>query len=659
MTMVWNCLHLRRTLRVLLYAFLFLFGSSNLSAQTNAPMCSPPPKVRAALNHIDTQREGPNESDYEFWLSLRAELKALLQRHSSDFFVQRAYVGERIVGGLMGPDPSTGGFQSEKGRLQAIGEYKALHEQHPDDAVIEDLYAKTLIDRDTPAAIKLLDDSLQKKPSFPWPNLDLARIHSSPNFLDRSKAESHLSAFLTACPANLAGYNLLGSLGEDHFTRKSVAQFRKVLGTRTDARAIAEYPTLWGLEFKSHHPSDYGALRKQVAADLARIRTLKIDNDFGWPNPLRRSFPEDSWYVLYKGYELIGDQAQARWAETERAKHIPPFRSASPMPEVNQWFREHPYPEPDAPEQVKQAYNREELAQTDQWIKNYPNSRVAWDDRMSAMEALDNVPAAECKATFEKVLQLDEASAGPLPLFWQTYFKLADFLSRKHVEPAREVALAQKVLDTITAEWDRMPLNDLYSTKDDLDYLPNFNTPAMKARVLLYEAEGYTRLKRPDEAFAALAKANLQLEALNADMRADESRRPLQNRNATYEQYESEYWQRMARVAQLLGHDIDAMAYYQSALLARFDSGQMPPPGEKDELGDEARQLWARLGGTQEGWNGWYRQRAQEFASETHLVWQKSNEPLPSFRLTDLDGKTWQLADLKGKLVFLNFWAAW
>lgn len=74
------------------------------------------------------------------------------------------------------------------------------------------------------------------------------------------------------------------------------------------------------------------------------------------------------------------------------------------MPEVSQWFRTHPSPQPDAPQEAKQAYSREELAQTDQWIKKYPNSRVAWDDRMSAMKALDDVSAAECRATFEKVL---------------------------------------------------------------------------------------------------------------------------------------------------------------------------------------------------------------------------------------------------------------
>ncbi len=34
-------------------------------------------------------------------------------------------------------------------------------------------------------------------------------------------------------------------------------------------------------------------------------------------------------------------------------------------------------------------------------------------------------------------------------------------------------------------------------------------------------------------------------------------------------------------------------------------------------------------------------------------------KPAPDFTLTDLDGKEWHLNDLKGKVVFLNFWATW
>lgn len=34
-------------------------------------------------------------------------------------------------------------------------------------------------------------------------------------------------------------------------------------------------------------------------------------------------------------------------------------------------------------------------------------------------------------------------------------------------------------------------------------------------------------------------------------------------------------------------------------------------------------------------------------------------EPAPDFTLVDLEGKTWTLSDLKGQVVFINFWATW
>ena len=37
----------------------------------------------------------------------------------------------------------------------------------------------------------------------------------------------------------------------------------------------------------------------------------------------------------------------------------------------------------------------------------------------------------------------------------------------------------------------------------------------------------------------------------------------------------------------------------------------------------------------------------------------KVGEPAPDFTLVDLSGKSWTLSELKGQVVFVNFWATW
>ena len=36
-----------------------------------------------------------------------------------------------------------------------------------------------------------------------------------------------------------------------------------------------------------------------------------------------------------------------------------------------------------------------------------------------------------------------------------------------------------------------------------------------------------------------------------------------------------------------------------------------------------------------------------------------ARQPVPSLEAVDLEGKTWRLADLRGRAVLLNFWASW
>src|SRR5262249_38310034 len=121
------------------------------------------------------------------------------------------------------------------------------------------------------------------------------------------------------------------------------------------------------------------------------------------------------------------------------------------------------------------------------------------------------------------------------------------------------------------------------------------------------------------------------------------------------------YWQAVGKVSEIEARKLDAMTAYQTALSFRPKSFK-PRKGKKDELADNAERLWKELGGTDLGWKAYLaRNEASKGALETAeaSAWDAKNQALPEFALADLQGKKWQLADLKGKVAFINFWATW
>jgi len=547
-----------------------------------------------------------------------------MQRYPGDVFVQRVYIG------------SMSNSNAPSDPLKVIAEYKALHDQRPDDGYIAYLYGTTLLGRDTLQAIKLFTAALDKAPNFPWPHLQFVYIYSAPNFLDKAKAISHAKAFLSACPPALEGYSSLNGLGDNDLIRQAAWQLRQIIQPRTDPDALGAYSALWPLEFAAHPPSEYDAIRKQVAVDVAHLRALNLENVRQW------------WRALQEGYKLTNDEKQSDWAADQSARRFP---SNWILPERTLWYEDHKYPGSDAPEDKKKTYYSDLLKQTDAWIKLRPNSYYIWSDRLQALNNLDNSPTAEVESCFAKVLALAQADKGPEPLDSVTDFQLVWVLYNKKLQPRRQLELAQKGFEQFAVEY-KQPPDDRYSSKKDLDDGTFWRT-YYKFSAYFYEADAYVRLKQADKAQDALTQADAPLQALKSQINdKDEFRK-------AYAGQESSYWLAEARLAELQGHKLDAMAYYESALLARLDSRSVPAPGEKDDLAHDAHQLWASLGGSDDSWKLWYTRRADRIAAQSHLTWENAQDPLPPFQLADLQGKTWQLADLKGKVVFLNFWASY
>jgi len=578
--------------------------------------CTPSAAVQAAIDEL------PTRFTRATWQKYDAALKALRARFPSDLFVQRLFIKEPMRG-----------FGDDK----VLAEYKTLHDKNPDDPLLAYLYGLALLGRQSGESIKLFEGALAKSPGFPWPHFELSAVYSTPVFLNKEEELKHLQAFLTACPDALEGYLHLHDIDEKAVLASHAARLRALLLPRTDRQAVVAYRWLWRLEFKAHPPSEYDRVRKQVGEDLQRIRALRREDQREW------------YYTLEEGYTLAKDQKQADWAHDERQRRLP---EAGELFSMSKWYKDHPYPNSDDPAAKKRAYFADLLKQSDQWLKERPGMALIWRARLEAMQYLDDVSAADVRTAAETALKLTIDDMGPRGPSSDDYFAIARVLSRKHLEPQLLVELAQKVSAKVKGESGQPLYFDGEATKENLQY-GEFYRWIDAVTASEYEAAGYIDLKQPTKARLVLTRMEDELQALKtaAGAKADYTK-DYTTRLATW-------WTLMAHTAELEGHDQDAMAYYEHALLTRFEAQQKPETGLKDEVADNAHRMWAKLGGSNEGWQLWYGRQADILATQATLTWEEANEPLPAFELTDLKGKTWTQASLKGKTTFLNFWASW
>ena len=599
---------------------LFASGIFSLARAQQWDDCSPSSEVKAGL---DALPEPSHElTEWEFHRKELEAVQALRRQHPDNVFIERRYMKS---------------MHDRVDRPGVIEEYKARYIASPGSPLAAYLYGVVLFGRDSPQSIKLLDSALEKDPQFPWPHIPLFWIYSAPVFRDRSKAEEHVRAFLAQCPASFEGYEQLARSDEDQAAvGKRAAQLRALIEKREDIDAIAAYRTLWTLEFKATPSSEYAGQRAQTARDIQRIRALNMQS-------------KRQWYdVLEEGYKLTNDEKNATWAKEERASRDP---SSWAPPSFIKWFEDHPYPAEDAPGKIRQTYNKDLLAQSSTWIQERPNDPFFLGMRLDALADLSGVSATEIEKAADKFFQVAQKNAGPRDLASWDYFKLAQALSRKHLQPSRVLEMAQKGLEVSEAE-EKEGADDLYTDKERAVEV-RFRGANYELSGLGYVSGAYIELKQPDKALIALSRMDERLQDLQSLVGENIERKE------SYLEQVSVYWGHMARLAELRQRKLDAMGFYENALLARLEAKQKPVPGEKDELAEDAKKLWSSLGGTDEGWTMWYGRRANDLMRSITLTWENANEPLAAFKLTDLSGKAWSLESLKGKVTFLNFWASW
>ena len=596
----------------------FMFVVANVMvAQDKIDYCEPSPAVKADLKQVDTvsNEDLPFKARRERQIAL---LQELLKKYPNDFHVQRRYLESR-----------NGAFFVDRDAL--IAEYRAQMEKNSNDPIATYLYTRLLYGRQTKEVIRLATKLTQDAPQFPWSHLLLAEVYYTTNFRDPAKFKEHLRLLFEKCPNNTAGLVMLSRSNDKEMMNAVAQRLRARLESSTDNDELAYWDQLWTLEFKLRTVPEHARQRELIAEDVKRLRARNL-NTQQWLEALKA------------GYKQNGDKAGERWAEDELVRLLP--KSSYVRRTIqSRFYDEHPYPKGEASEAERQAYHRAVVQATSDWIKRWPDDEYSWSNRLRSLMGLDKVSNDEVETAYNAYAKAHEQngisySIPPIEA------SVTRFYLKHNYHLTKIPAMLLKGFAETEQFQNAFGSSDLYPRPGGEE---GGNIKYMRLDGWPLLAEAYARTKQPDKAQAVLA----QLADLALPKKPPQT--DLQKRSAAYDQ--TVYWQAVGKVAEVEQRKLDALTAYQTALSFRIS-----PPGKEDELTNNAQRLWKELGGTDQGWKAYLARNEvskSKLSSAESASWDSKNTALADFELTDLEGRKWSHADLKGKVAFINFWATW
>jgi len=584
-------------LNVCLIVFLLL-PSVAIARDFSANDCEPNLRVEQAFVENDLSNNDMDDVPRQ-----RPIVVALLTKYPDDLRLNLQY--QQIA---------KTGIRAEREAM--IEKYRKLAEQNPRSVRFQYLYAKALVDSDTPKAIELMKGLVVSNPTYPWPHLSLAQIYSWGKFADAAQSVPELDFFLHACPASLdpTAEELTQNKGTPEMDARYAANLRPRL--REDkGQHVHSWRVLWDLEFKSVPVTQHDSVRRQVAADLQYLEKQV--------NP---PSAQEMW-ALRSGYTLLGDQKKVDQLDQELVDRFPQDTHAQSVV-WERWRKEHPQIKPEDSPEKKIEYYRSELQMADGILKSSPENELYLYERFDALSnLLDSTPeqieaAADARTN---LLKKDQQ--------WSLYdaVEVGKVYVWRHIRVA-EVPVLIKEGQERTAQYGTS-YSDRETQEVDSEFTEQILSLQLDAANILIDAA--RELNRPELAASAIAQL------ANAAPKRAENQSKLLAGKANY--------------AELQGHKLDALLMYRKALEIRPSDAYL---GSRDDLAENQQRLWKELGGTEATLELWKRPPSQSEIAKSS-PWQTAGKEMTEWKLTDLQGKTWQMSSLRGKTIFINVWASW
>jgi len=430
---------------------------------------------------------------------------------------------------------------------------------HPQDPYKLVVAAMSLSRKDTPQAMRFLEQSIATNPNYAPAYSELSGYYAgSGKYIDKAKAATYLQKFYQLCPAS-RDYSAMYSLkkSESRELKAEVAKnLRQRLSTSEDPNVLRSYSEVWALEFSNLPVTEHPKERQRVAADLSRMQKLPIQPTAEW-----LSFLKD-------GYKQSGaPESQVKDIEARISKEFPHSNEAFYM-WSEAWGDQHPHPSGEASAADWQQYMRLALAHYREVDQRFPQVHGLGYYLVEYTSHLDGEPNDEIVREGEEYIKQSDLYEGPSS---HSREYVAEVFLDHNIEPVRALELLQQA----------RRLRD--SRREQSDFEPADYFKPKEIENLSQEHSGYeARFRLLYLRACRAAKDKGAAEALTAQVEAPPP---------PYEKARPAYWNARAILAEIDGRTPDALAYYQKALFLRE-----PPKKQYGVLDDtllaDARRVW-------------------------------------------------------------------
>ena len=352
-----------------------VLGTGLASGQTRpaAYDCVPQPAVRRALNEL------PETTDHRVPYDERMKpLRALLTKYPRDIFVQMRYQD---------------GFKRDWWLHEEFDRAFAMYRSRPNDPVFRYLEGRLTGVFHAAKAEEMLNALIAGTPGFPWPRLAIAELTDRSGAGNAKKAEAHLRAFISACPAAADGYAMLRTVENPEMVADGAVKLRSLLEAARDNWSLPFWRHLWDLEFRAVAAAEHDTVRQRVARDA---------------NTLARNPATDTreWLRLFEyAAQLTKDQSIQNWLDTTVLERFPGTPLAASI-ERNRWLREHQPPQGAKPDDLK-AFRTLQAAWQAEFDTRYRDTPAVIIPRFRSLSSSgQTLPPAERLSIVDRFLTL-------------------------------------------------------------------------------------------------------------------------------------------------------------------------------------------------------------------------------------------------------------